>query len=83
VGSGKGGVGKSVVSVLIATALADQGRRVLLLGGDQNLANLHVLLGVRPTVRIESMLCGKIGAPELVQLVAPNRPSSPPKRRRC
>jgi flagellar biosynthesis protein FlhG len=72
VGSGKGGVGKSVVSVLIATALADQGRRVLLLDGDQNLANLHVLLGVRPNARIESMLCGKIGALELVQLVAPN-----------
>ena len=72
VGSGKGGVGKSIVSVLIATALADQGRRVLLLDADQNLANLHVLLGVRPNARIESMLCGKIGAPELVQLVAPN-----------
>ena len=72
VGSGKGGVGKSVVSVLIATALADQGRRVLLIDGDQNLANLHVLLGVRPNARIESMLCGKIGASELVQLVAPN-----------
>jgi flagellar biosynthesis protein FlhG len=72
VGSGKGGVGKSVVSVLIAAALAAQGRRVLLLDGDQNLANLHVLLGVRPNARIELMLCGKIGAPELVQLVAPN-----------
>jgi flagellar biosynthesis protein FlhG len=72
VGSGKGGVGKSVVSVLIATALAAQGRRVLLLDGDQNLANLHVLLGVRPKGRIESMLSGKVDAPELVQWVSPN-----------
>jgi flagellar biosynthesis protein FlhG len=72
VGSGKGGVGKSVVSVLIATALAAQGRRVLLVDGDQNLANLHVLLGVRPGARMESMLSGEIEAPELVQAVAAN-----------
>jgi flagellar biosynthesis protein FlhG len=72
VGSGKGGVGKSVVSVLLATALAARGRRVLLLDGDQNLANLHVLLGVRPGARVESLLRGEIAAPELVQPVAPN-----------
>jgi flagellar biosynthesis protein FlhG len=72
VGSGKGGVGKSVVSVLIATALAAQGRCVLLLDGDQNLANLHVLLGVRPKARMESMLGGEIDPPEMVQSVAPN-----------
>jgi flagellar biosynthesis protein FlhG len=72
VGSGKGGVGKSVVSVLIATAVAAQGGRVLLLDGDQNLANLHVLLGVRPKARIESMLSGKVEAPDLVQWVSPN-----------
>jgi flagellar biosynthesis protein FlhG len=72
VGSGKGGVGKSVVSVLIATAVAAQGRRVLLLDGDQNLANLHVLLGVRPMARMESVLSGKADAPELVQWVWPN-----------
>ena len=72
VGSGKGGVGKSVVSVLIATALAAQGRCVLLLDGDQNLANLHVLLGVRSKARMESMLGGEIDPPGLVQSVAPN-----------
>lgn len=72
VGSGKGGVGKSVVSVLLASALAAQGRRVLLLDGDQNLANLHVLLGVRPGARVESLLRGEVAAPDLVQPIAPN-----------
>jgi flagellar biosynthesis protein FlhG len=72
VGSGKGGVGKSVVSVLIATAVAARGLRVLLLDGDQNLANLHVLLGVRPKARMESVLSGNADAPELVQWVSPN-----------
>lgn len=48
VGSGKGGVGKSVMSILLGSAFADAGERILLLDGDQNLANLHVLLGIQP-----------------------------------
>ena len=72
IGSGKGGVGKSVVSVLLAGAFAIQGRRVLLVDGDQNMANLHVLLGARPGTRSESLLQGAIAAPDLVQPIAPN-----------
>ena len=72
VGSGKGGVGKSVVSLLLATALAAEGRRVLLLDGAQNMGNLHVLLGVRPGARMDALLGGEVAAPELVQAVAPN-----------
>jgi flagellar biosynthesis protein FlhG len=72
IGSGKGGVGKSVVSVLLASALAVQDRRVLLVDGDQNLANLHVLLGGRPGTRSESLLQGAIAAPDLVRWIAPN-----------
>ena len=72
IGSGKGGVGKSVVSVLLASALAVQGRQVLLVDGDQNMANLHVLLGVRPSTRVESLLQGEIAAPDLVRSIAPN-----------
>ncbi len=59
VGSGKGGVGKSVLSALLATALARAGRRVLLVDGSQNQGNLHILLGVRPAVRLESVLAGE------------------------
>jgi flagellar biosynthesis protein FlhG len=68
VGSGKGGVGKSLVSVLLATAVAAQGRRVLLFDADHNLGNLHVLLGVRPVGRIEHLLHGA-SPDELVQPV--------------
>lgn len=56
IGSGKGGVGKSVLTALAAGCLARQGRRVLLLDGAQNLGNLHVLLGVRPRFRLEDLL---------------------------
>jgi flagellar biosynthesis protein FlhG len=58
-GSGKGGVGKSVLSVLLAGALARQGRRVLLLDGSQNQGNLHVLLGVHPERRLAALLAGE------------------------
>jgi flagellar biosynthesis protein FlhG len=70
VGSGKGGVGKSVVSVMLAAAAAERGQDVLLLDGAQNLANLHVLLGVGARGSIESVLRGRVRAEELVQPVA-------------
>jgi flagellar biosynthesis protein FlhG len=70
VGSGKGGVGKSVVSVLLAAASSERGRDVLLLDGEQNLANLHVLLGVGTRGSIESLLNGRVRPAELVQRIA-------------
>ena len=72
VGSGKGGVGKSVVSVMLAAAAAERGREVLLLDGEQNLANLHVLLGLGARGSIEAVLGGRVRVEELVQPVAEN-----------
>src|SRR5260221_13194832 len=48
VGSGKGGAGKSVVSVWLAAALARAGRRVLLFDGGPTHGNLHLLPGHAP-----------------------------------
>ncbi len=66
VGSGKGGVGKSVVSVLVAQAMAESGRRVLLVDGSQNLGHLHVLLGVAIDARLEQVLRGEAEPAQLV-----------------
>jgi len=51
--SGKGGVGKTCLSVNLAFALAHRDKRVLLVDGDLGLANVDVLLGleVQATVR--------------------------------
>jgi flagellar biosynthesis protein FlhG len=72
VGSGKGGVGKSVLSVLLATALVRNGRRVLLVDGCQNQGNLHILLGVRPAGRLEDLLTGDADLQQLPVAVSPD-----------
>ena len=47
VASGKGGVGKSAVSVNLAISLAQKGKKVILCDFDFGGANLHTLLGLK------------------------------------
>ena len=46
--SGKGGVGKTNISLNLAIALAEAGKRVLLIDADVGMANVGVLIGERP-----------------------------------
>jgi flagellar biosynthesis protein FlhG len=57
--SGKGGVGKSTVSVNLAISIANSGKRVLLFDGDLGLANINVLLGIIPEHNIYEVVKGK------------------------
>lgn len=50
--SGKGGVGKTNVSVNLATALSRMGKRVVLVDADLGLANVDVILGLTPQKNI-------------------------------
>jgi flagellar biosynthesis protein FlhG len=56
---GKGGVGKTSVSLNLATGLATAGRRVVLLDGDLGLANVDVLLGLSPRYTLAHVLSGE------------------------
>lgn len=56
VASGKGGVGKTWLSITLAHALANLGRKVVLLDGDLGLANVDIQLGITPNVDLGQVL---------------------------
>lgn len=58
VSGGKGGVGKSNISVNLSIALAELRRRVVLLDADLGLANIDVLLGLKATHTLADVLAG-------------------------
>lgn len=68
VGSGKGGVGKTFISITLASAMAQAGRRTLLVDGDLGLANVDVQLGIAPETDLAAVIAGWV---ELEDAVTP------------
>lgn len=68
VASGKGGVGKTNISVNLAVAMSAGGKGVLLLDADLGLANVDVLLGLKPQLNLSHVLNGKHGLEEIILL---------------
>src|SRR5262245_12049979 len=66
VSGGKGGVGKTSVSVNLASALASTGKRVMLLDGDLGLANVDVFLGLSPRHTMAHVLSGQRTLEEVI-----------------
>ena len=58
--SGKGGVGKTNITLNTALALTRLGERVLVIDGDLGLANIDVLLGVTPAHSLQDVLTGDL-----------------------
>jgi flagellar biosynthesis protein FlhG len=71
IASGKGGVGKSHITLSLALALSQRGKRVLLLDGDMGLANLHILAGVQPRADLGDVMAGRCAAEDALVAIAP------------
>ncbi|WP_061231028.1 MinD/ParA family protein [Leptospira weilii] len=77
IASGKGGVGKSAISVNLAISMARAGQKVLVFDGDLGLANVNVILGIIPKYNLYHVVKGHkslkdivIQTPEGVDIIA-------------
>ncbi|KPJ88804.1 MAG: cobyrinic acid a,c-diamide synthase [Gammaproteobacteria bacterium SG8_11] len=64
--SGKGGVGKTNVSVNMGIAMAQCGKEVMLMDADLGLANVDVMLGLHPKYNLSHVVSGERRLDEIV-----------------
>ncbi|MDD5531760.1 MAG: AAA family ATPase, partial [Syntrophales bacterium] len=64
--SGKGGVGKTLIACNLATILAGQGRKILVADCDLGLANIDIMLGLRPRRNLKDVIYGDADIRDIV-----------------
>ena len=63
---GKGGIGKTAVSVNLAITLARQNKKVMLMDADFGLANVDVLLGLNSRQNMSHVISGECSLDEII-----------------
>jgi len=66
VASGKGGVGKTSLTVNLAIALSKAGKKVLVMDADLGMANIDIMMGLAPKYTLYDFLNGQKSFPEIV-----------------
>ena len=64
--SGKGGVGKTSISLNLSLSLASKGYKVCLFDADLGLANVNILTGIYPRKDLESVINGQFTLNEII-----------------
>jgi len=66
VASGKGGVGKTLITINMGRIMYSRGKRVLLIDGDLGLSNIHLMLGITPPKNLYHFFSGDAAIEDIV-----------------
>ncbi|MCX8075760.1 MAG: MinD/ParA family protein [Aquificaceae bacterium] len=66
VASGKGGVGKTIITINIGKIVSKNGNKVLIVDGDLGLSNVHIMLGITPSKNLYHYFMGEVSLEEVI-----------------
>ncbi|MFN3598739.1 MAG: MinD/ParA family protein [Aquificaceae bacterium] len=66
VASGKGGVGKTLISINTGRIISRNGKKALIIDGDLGLSNVHIMLGITPAKNLYHFFMGEASLEDIV-----------------